>query len=56
MAGDDYQGVGDDFKPQVAPPSDPNPLDEDLNYDSNERADERVRVEQPDGSEVPEPE
>ena len=42
----------EDYEPQRQDPDD-ELADTDANYDSNERADERVRIEQPSGEEAP---
>ena len=42
----------EDYEPQRQEPDD-ELADVDANYDSNERADERVRIEQPSGEEAP---
>ena len=42
----------EDYEPQRQDPED-ELADTDANYDSNERADERVRIEQPSGEEAP---
>ncbi len=42
----------EDYEPQRQEPDD-ELADADANYDSNEGADERVRIEQPSGEEAP---
>ena len=42
----------ENYEPQRQEPGD-ELADVDANYDSNERADERVRIEQPSGEEAP---